>query len=88
MDGVRVRVSSSPGGPAIADDLTGSHGRSGYYVLFLNTSGAIEGNWFVWVVNGDGTPGSDPNAGNFQTNSFGPNDSRACWRQVIDFVRE
>lgn len=88
VDGARVRISSAPGGGAIADDISGSHGRPGYYVLFLNTDGAREGNWYVWVVNGDGTNGSDPNAGNFQTNNLGPGSGGACWRQVVDFVRQ
>lgn len=88
VDGARVRLSSSSGGESIADDISGSHGRPGYFVIFLNTDGARDGNWFTWIVNGDGSIGSNPNAGNFQTNSLGAGDGGACWRQVIDFVRQ
>lgn len=89
-DGIRVRVSYLPGGPVAAEDVSGSHpGRPGYYVVFIDTGGPREGNWWVWAVNGDGVALSNPQEGFVQTNRIAdPSDPGACWRAVVNFMRQ
>ncbi len=90
QNGLRIRVSNSPGGAAIApDSITGSlAGRAGYYTIALNSDGAKPGTWYVWVVGANGSPASDPQAGRFTTNNWGPNTAGSCWQQYVDFVKQ
>ncbi|MGB8648647.1 MAG: hypothetical protein WCF84_25645 [Anaerolineae bacterium] len=86
LSGIRIRVSSSPGGAGvIADAITNSVGT---YRLVLKASGARPGTWYVWVVGSDGKPASPPAAGKFQTNNRPSSDTSACWIQTMDFVRQ
>ncbi len=82
-NGVTVRLSWAPDGPAAADYVTGTDpGRSGYY-LHPRTKGET-GTYYVWVVDASGKRISD--IGMIQFNTEGPNSPTACWRGVVDFV--
>lgn len=89
--GVRVAMSSGPG-PGRAETFyltSGQQGRSaGYYIFTLAGNGPAPGTYYVWVDNGNGGALSDPFAGRVNTNRSGPDDTGACWRAVVDFVRQ
>ncbi len=91
QSGVRVRISSSPNGGSAADDQWTSYQADGStsYTFVLRQSGnfgSTPANWFVWVVNGDGTPASDPGMAHVVTNNLGPDNGGACWLAVVDFI--
>ncbi len=83
-NGVTVRLSWAPDGPAAADYVTGTDpGRSGYY-LHPRTKGET-GTYYVWVVDASGKRISD--IGMIHFNTEGADSPTACWRGVVDFVR-
>lgn len=83
-NGVTVRLSAAPDGPAAADYVTGTDpGRAGYYLHPRPKSET--GTFYVWVVDDSGTRISE--IGMIQFNNEGPNSPTACWRGVVDFVR-
>ncbi len=82
-NGVTVRLSWAPDGPAAANYVTGTDaGRPGYYV-HIRTRGET-GTYYVWVVDDSGKRIS--NIGMIQFNTEGPNSPTACSRGVVDFV--
>jgi hypothetical protein len=90
--GVTVRVSWAPnGGPAANDQTTGSQGDgSTTYTFVLKDSGsfgATPANWYVWVLDGNGNPASDPNAAHIVTNNLPDGDPNSCWFAIVDFTR-
>jgi hypothetical protein len=88
LNGVRVRLAGSPGGQPIAEDISGSHADHawGYYLLWINPGGPKRGTWYVWVVRDDGSAASAPQS--IQTNRYKADSPHACWRAVINFVRQ
>lgn len=84
-NGVMVRLSWAPDAAGAADFVTGTFPtRSGYY-LHPRPKGET-GTFYVWVVNATtGERLSD--IGMIQFNNEGPNSPTACWRGVVDFVR-
>jgi len=82
-NGVTVRLSWAPDGPAAADDVSGTDpGRPGCY--FHPRSKGETGTYYVWVVDASGKRISD--IGVIQFNNEGPDSPTACWRGVVDFV--
>jgi hypothetical protein len=83
-NGVTVRLSWAPDGPGASDYVTGTDpARPGYY-LHPRTKGET-GTYYVWVVDATGKRISD--IGMIQFNNEGPDSPTACWRGVVDFVR-
>jgi len=83
-NGVTVRLSWAPDAPGVGDYVTGTDpGRPGYY-LHPRPRGDT-GTHYVWVVDASGQRISD--IGMIQFNNEGPNSPTACWRGVVDFVR-
>lgn len=81
---VTVRLSWEPDGPAAADYVTGTNAdRPGMYFHFRATGDT--GTYYVWVVDASGKRISD--IGTIQFNNEGPDSPTACWRGVVDFVR-
>jgi hypothetical protein len=90
--GVRIRLSWTPNGSAAAaDQVTGYQAadQSTSYTFVLRGNGAYSAgsDWYVWVLDYNDQPASDPNMGHVRTNNLGPNDSNACWMAVVDFAR-
>jgi len=84
-NGVTVRFSWAPDAPGAADYVTGTHPtRPGYY-LHPRPTKDDTGTYYVWVVDASGKRISD--IGMIQFNNEGPNSPTACWRGVVDFVR-
>ncbi|MEW5719050.1 MAG: hypothetical protein AB1817_10515 [Chloroflexota bacterium] len=87
LDGVLVRLGTSPGGGEIQTISTGGD-RAGHYTFVLRESGARPGTWYVWIVDSSGRALSDPNAGRVVTNDIrSGEDPNACWRAEIHFGR-
>lgn len=83
-NGVTVRLSWAPDGPAAGDYVTGTNpDRPGMYFHFLSTGQT--GTYYVWVVDAAGKRISD--IGMIQFNNEGPDSPTACWRGVVNFVR-
>jgi len=83
-NGVTVRLSWAPDAPGAADYVTGTDpARSGYY-LHPRPKGET-GTYYLWVVDASGKRISD--IGMIQFNNEGSNSPTACWRGVVDFVR-
>lgn len=87
QDGIRVRVATSPDPAAVVEE-TFARGASGYSFMLkaIGSFGSQPAVWYVWIVDGTGTALSDPNF-HFSTNNYPPDDARACWLAVVDFVR-
>lgn len=90
QEGVRVRVAN---GPDVATFVEEQFTRrqpdgSATFAFVLRAIGAFEAPaaWYVWIVDGTGSPLSDPNF-HFQTNNYPPDNPAACWLAVVDFVR-
>jgi len=87
LDGVLVRLGTSPGGSEVQTISTGGD-RPGHYTFVLNANGPRPGVWYVWIVDASGRAISDPNAGRVITNDIrSGNDPNACWRAEINFGR-
>lgn len=90
QEGVRVRVATSPDVATVIEEQftrrqpDGSAG----YAFILKAIGAFDppATWYVWIVDGTGAPLSDPNF-HFQTNNYPPDNPRACWLAIVDFVK-
>jgi len=83
-NGVTVRLSWAPDAPGAADYVTGTDPtRPGYYV-HIRPKGDT-GTYYVWVVDATGQRISE--IGMIQFNTEGPDSPTACWRGVVDFVR-
>ena len=80
------------GTPGNADfvETTGTQGKSpGYYAHIINPNSPAPGNYFVWVVDSNNNPLSDPSAGKVPMNDIkNADDPASCWRAVVDFVRK
>lgn len=82
-NGVTVRLSWAPDGPAAADDLTGNDpARPGHYIH--PRPDGDTGTYYVWVVDASGQRISE--IGMIQFNNEGPNSPTACSRGVVDFL--
>jgi hypothetical protein len=87
LDGVLVRLGTSPGGNEVQTISTGGD-RAGHYTFVLAASGARPGVWYIWIVDSSGRAISDPNAGRVITNNISNGDDpNACWRAEISFAR-
>ena len=87
LDGVLVRLGTSPGGSEVQTISTGGD-RPGHYTFVLNANGPRPGVWYVWIVDASGRAISDPNAGRVITNDIrSGDDPNACWRAEINFGR-
>jgi len=83
-NGVTVRLSWAPDAPGAADYVTGTDAtRPGMYFHFRPLGET--GTFYVWVVDATGKRISD--IGMIQFNNEGPDSPTACWRGVVDFVR-
>jgi len=84
-NGVKVRLSWAPDGPAVAPDYVSGTDPSkpGRYTHILTTGQT--GIFYVWVVDDSGTRISD--IGSITFNTEGPDSPTACWWGVVDFVR-
>ncbi len=88
QSGMRVAMSTSPGGGDVYYLTSGNQGRSrGYYDHIIRANGAAVGDYYVWIVDGSGRPLSDPGQGHVVINGRGSDDPSACWRAVVDFVQ-
>ncbi len=88
---VHVRISWTPNGSSVASDaITGSRadGSTSYtFVLKENGSfGPTPATWFVWIIDNNGNPVSDPSAGRIVTNNLPAENGGSCWLAVMDFV--
>jgi hypothetical protein len=101
INGVMVRMSAEAGGaPAGPDFQTvnggppngsgATGGLDGYFSFIVNAYGAAAGQVrYIWVVDGSGSPKSDPNAGRAAFNDQqGDENPNACWDIQILFVRQ
>jgi tetratricopeptide (TPR) repeat protein len=83
-NGVTVRLSWAPDAAGAADYVTGTDpGRPGYY-LHPRSKGET-GTYYLWVVDASGKRISE--IGSITFNNEGPDSPTACWRGVVDFVR-
>lgn len=87
QDGIRVRYATSPD-PATVVEEAFVRGAAGYSFVLkaIGSFGAEPAVWYVWIIDGAGKALSDPNF-HFSTNNYPPDDARACWLAVVDFVR-
>lgn len=83
LNGVKLSLSNASGS-VIAQDVSGSHldHSLGYYLLFMNTGGSANGDFYVTALRDDGSRASEPQL--IQANSR----PDGCWRAVVDFVRQ
>jgi len=83
-NGVTVRLSWAPDAEGAADYVTGTDpGRPGYY-LHPRSKGET-GTYYLWVVDASGKRISE--IGSITFNNEGADSPTACWRGVVDFVR-
>ncbi len=86
--GVRVRLGTQPGSGEVQTLTTGSERSPGHYTFVLRDQGSRPGTWYVWVVDANGNPLSNPSAGRVVTNDIRNGDDPAsCWRAEIHFER-
>ncbi|MFQ5886393.1 MAG: hypothetical protein ACE5II_04065 [Anaerolineae bacterium] len=79
-----MRLSWAPDGPGAAEYVTGTDpGKPGYYLHPRPKDDT--GTYYVWVVDASGKRLSD--IGMIQFNNEGPNSPTACWRGVVNFIR-
>ena len=55
MDGYRVVFSYEADGPWVTAPAISGNGQPGFYTHIISVGGARSGNWFAWIVDGDGT---------------------------------
>lgn len=99
IDGIKVRMSADPNkNNATFDYETQEHGFNdprfngsyeGYFWFSVNPSGSAVGQTrYVWIVDGNGKPLSDPNAGKAVFNNQpGDENPNACWNVQIVFIK-
>jgi uncharacterized protein YraI len=86
-NGYNVAFSYEPDGPIVASITSGPHAggyegwNAGFYSHILNSTGVREGNWFVWIVDGNGQRISA--IGNVTTH--GEAGEGKCQQAIIDF---
>ena len=82
-NGVTVRLSWAPDGPAAVDYVSGTDPDKPGGYLHPRSKGET-GTYYVWVVDASGKRISD--IGMIQFNNEGPDSPTACWRGQVDFV--
>ena len=55
VDGYRVVFSYEADGPWVTAPAISGNGQPGFYTHIISVGGARSGNWFAWIVDGDGT---------------------------------
>jgi hypothetical protein len=88
--GVRVFIATSPDvATVIGEDTTRNRGDgTASFDFVLKAIGNFDGQsvWYVWLVDGTGSPLSDPNF-HVTMNALPPDSPFACWLATVDFVR-
>lgn len=89
QEGVRVRLAVSPDVATVVEDQSTHRipDGSAEFAFVLTTTGSFNqptSTWYIWVLDGNGNPASDPNFA-IQTNNYPPSNSQACWLANVDF---
>ncbi len=89
VDGAHVRLSTSPDPAAVIEEQTvrrDSDGSTAYAFVMAAIGSLPAFNWYIWVVDDQGTALSDPNF-HVSMNNLPADDPDSCWLAVVDFVR-
>ncbi len=88
VDGVHVRLATSPDPAAVVEDQTVKRDSDGSTIFgfVLSTIGALPSfNWYVWVTDAQGNALSDPNFP-ISMNNLPADDPNSCWLAVVNFA--
>ncbi len=88
VDGARVRRATSPDPAAVVEELTVRRDSDGSttYAFVMSLGSLAPFNWYVWVVDAQGTALSDPTF-HVSMNDLPESDPASCWIAVVNFAR-
>jgi hypothetical protein len=88
VDGARVRLATSPDSTGFVDEQTVRRDSDGstIYAFVMSLGSLAPFNWYVWVVDAQGTALSDPNF-RVSMNDLPESDPASCWLAVVNFAQ-